>query len=213
MNNKKLLMFFMAMYAITSSAMYKAHCTPFSSSQKELMKTTVYGLIDNAKTSLLVAMFMFTDKEAARKLSLAKARGVHVRVIMDKISLTGKYPMNEFLKEFNVPTLMYSASDSIHHNKYIVVDNYQVWMSSMNWTYAAFHKNGESGVLIKSPEIAQFYTQDFKRIESSIQDLHKKELETKRNFLKDLAMEREKHRKVLQNWKNTKQKTSNKNNS
>jgi len=199
--NYKRLFLVMALQVVALPAMYKVGCKPFSSIQKGFMKETVYGLIDKSHKALLVAMFMFTDKEAARKLALARARGVQVEVIMDNVSVRGNCSINEFLKKFHVPVFVYKSSDGIHHNKYMVVDNNKVWISSMNWTNAAFHKNSESGVLICSKPIAMFYRKDFKHTTSIIKRQQEKDLESKKKFLKALVVERKKHQASLLAWK------------
>ncbi len=104
-------------YVFTFS-MYHAYCTPFASLQRKEMKAVFYNLIDTSKNSLLVSIFTIVDKEVARKLALAKARGVRVKVVMDAASDRHGYGIRELLEEFKVPTLVYKTSCGINHNKY-----------------------------------------------------------------------------------------------
>ncbi|MFA5999328.1 MAG: phospholipase D-like domain-containing protein [Candidatus Babeliales bacterium] len=205
MSIKKIMFLLALLFDITVLSMpFKARCAPFSSAQKNLMKETVFDLIDNAKKSLLVSMFTFTDKQAARKLSLAKARGVRVRVVMDHASSSKKYFIKDILEEFDIPTSVYKKSDAINHNKYVVVDDNKVWMSSMNWTDAAYHRNCESGILLYSRAIASFYEKDFKHTETLIKHQYKNEIAERKKFLKEMAAERKKHKDALAKIKSSK---------
>ncbi|OGB85930.1 hypothetical protein A3J41_01835 [candidate division TM6 bacterium RIFCSPHIGHO2_12_FULL_38_8] len=150
MEFKKILFFIILIQVSTVLCMYRAYrarVMPFASVQKGAMKEVFYDLIDQAKTSLLVSVFTFADKEVARKLALAKARGVKVKVIMDSSSDRGSYSVKELLEEFDVPTLVYKASEGINHNKYVIADGNKSWISSMNFTNPAYSKNRESAVL------------------------------------------------------------------
>jgi len=182
-------------------SMYRARCTPFASLQRKEMKESFYHMIDSATISLCASIFTFLDKEAARKLALAQARGVKVQVIMDGSSDRGAYGIRKFLEKFNVPISVYSASNSINHNKYLIVDGKKSWISSMNFTNPAYDRNRESAVLIYSRSIAKFYKKDFQETYKLIQEQAKKEQLKKIKFEKDLALERKKHEERMRLWK------------
>ncbi|MCX5923872.1 MAG: phospholipase D-like domain-containing protein [Candidatus Dependentiae bacterium] len=197
MNIKNFIFLAVISHVATLPAMFKARCSPFSSAQKNEMREAVYDLIDGAKKSLLVSMFTFTDKQAARKLSLAKARGVDVRVIIDHVSSGKKYLIKDMLEEFEVSILVFNKSNAMNHNKYVVADNDKTWISSMNWTDSAYHKNCESGVLLYSKAVASFYANDFKHTQKLIKNQREHENNERKECLRLLSIERKKYKEAL----------------
>jgi phosphatidylserine/phosphatidylglycerophosphate/cardiolipin synthase-like enzyme len=198
----KILLMVILVFAGNVEAMYRARCIPFSSMDRVAMKQKFYDLLDNSKATLLVSIFTFVDKEVARKLALARARGVKVKVVMDNSSVRGLYGIKDLLEEFDVPTLIYKSSDSINHNKYVIADGEKSWISSMNFTKPAYTKNRESAVLVDSRAVARFYTKDFKETCKAIVLQNEKERVKKAKFEKDLAMERKKHLEQMRAWRN-----------
>ncbi|MBP6892225.1 phospholipase D family protein [Candidatus Babeliales bacterium] len=182
-------------------SMYRANCTPFASVQRKKMKSVFYGLIDTAKVSIFVSIFTIVDKEVARKLALAKARGVKVKVIMDAASDRNGYGIKELLEEFKIPTLIYKTSCGINHNKYLIVDDKKSWISSMNFTNPAYDKNRESAVLIYSQPVATFFKTDFQEICKKIQEQVRLERLNKRKIEEELALEKQKHQERMRSWR------------
>lgn len=206
MITKKFIFIALIAHVVVLSATFKARCIPFSSTIKGAMKSKVYDLIDTSQKSLLVSMFTFTDNEAARKLALAKARGVKVQVIMDQSSSGTKYLIKNILEQCNVPTYIFKKSNAINHNKYMIVDGKKVWVSSMNWTDAAYHRNCETGVLLYSRAIASYYAIDFMQTATDIKRLKLYEIDERKKISKALAYERKKHQKALAELKDFKKK-------
>lgn len=208
MTFKKQIFFvtFLLQHVFTFS-MYRAYCKPFASLHRKEMKAAFYNLIDTAKVSILVSIFTMVDKEVARKLALAKARGVKVKVIMDAASDRNGYGIKELLEEFKIPTLIYKTSCGINHNKYLIIDGNKSWVSSMNFTNPAYDKNRESAILVCSQPIANYFKKDFQETSKKIQEQMKLEQLKRKNFEKELALERKKHQERMRCWRATQQRT------
>jgi phosphatidylserine/phosphatidylglycerophosphate/cardiolipin synthase-like enzyme len=119
--------------------------------------------IDGAKAEILVQAYSFSAKPLISALGRAKARGVKVRVILDKAderkpdSAGSRLIAKRILPQ--VDTGVASA-----HNKVMVIDRDTVITGSFNFTTAAQKKNAENVLLIKGhPKIAAAYTKNWER--------------------------------------------------
>ena len=74
-----------------SSATYEVAFSPSKQSEDAILR-----FIMEAKKSVHVAAYSFTSKEIAQALLDAKARGVDVRVVVDKSQASGKYSEDHF---------------------------------------------------------------------------------------------------------------------
>jgi phosphatidylserine/phosphatidylglycerophosphate/cardiolipin synthase-like enzyme len=119
--------------------------------------------IDGARAEILVQAYSFSAKPLIGALGRAKARGVKVRVILDKAdehkpdSAGPRLIAKRILPQ--VDTGVASA-----HNKVMVIDRDTVITGSFNFTVAAQKKNAENVLLIKGhPNIAAAYAKNWER--------------------------------------------------
>lgn len=117
--------------------------------------------IDGAKKQILVQAYGFTSPAIIRALGAAKARGVDVEVILDKINKSSRYGGVTYLKNHNIPVWI-DDSVAIAHNKVMVIDDDSVISGSFNFTQAAQVKNAENILLIThAPALARIYAKDW----------------------------------------------------
>ncbi len=173
------------------SKLYKSRVRPFSSMYPFAMQNEFYKFIDQSEEKLLVAIFTFCDKQAARKLVLAQARGVDVRIVMQQPVNTS--PVLRMLKSFKIPTAVFKSNSAgaIMHNKYMVSDGKRVWLGSMNFTDPAYKINFESAVTLHSYALAQYFSKDFKVIEQRIRQQQKAEQVRINQFRANMRKERD----------------------
>ena len=115
------------------------------------LQARMASLIDGAKTSLDIHMYLWTVKDLANRVVSAKQRGVAVRVILD-----GDSPGNDAVEpiftaggvDWKNATSLYSYS----HAKYLIVDKQQVAIMSMNFNVDAMLNERNYGVIDKDPE-------------------------------------------------------------
>ena len=116
----------------------------------------VVKTINNAKQSIKVAAYSFTSKPIAHALLSAKRRGVDVKVVMDEES-NRKYTAGTYLANQGVEVRI-DGHETIHHNKFIVVDGKTVELGSFNYSDAAEKKNAENVLVVhNNPQLAQKY--------------------------------------------------------
>jgi hypothetical protein len=144
--------------------------------------------IDKAQTSIVAAVYMFTlfperqdalTTHLAGALVAAKKRGCAVRIILDNggndgaLDPSGVNANNRMAYQYlsslgldmcfaDVPT------STVMHGKTIVIDSSVVFVGSQNWSEAAFSKNIEMGVVVRSAEVAKKALSDIARIPTMV---------------------------------------------
>ncbi len=121
----------------------------------------IVSQIKATQSEILVQAYSFTSASIAAALRDAHRRGVHVEIILDKSQKRGKYTSATFLANAGIPTYI-DASHAIAHNKIIIIDRAIVITGSFNFTQAAEEKNAENLLIIKSPEMAKVYIENWR---------------------------------------------------
>lgn len=102
--------------------------------------------IDQAKHSIDLAMYLFTDEKIALALKHAAARGVKVHVLLEYAPY--KFDSaNYWLKNYwHGSTILLhwapAASSGLNflHEKMILIDHHQAWIMTFNFVYSSFSK-------------------------------------------------------------------------
>ena len=98
----------------------------------------------------------------ARALADAAARGVHVRVVLDKSQPSAQGNQIAVLRAAKIPVWIDHAH-AIAHNKVVLVDGRLVETGSFNFTAAAEDSNAENALLIDDPQLEAIYAAEFER--------------------------------------------------
>jgi phosphatidylserine/phosphatidylglycerophosphate/cardiolipin synthase-like enzyme len=123
--------------------------------QKAIIKN-----INQAETSINIAMYTFTDKEILLSLINAQNRGVKVRVYLDRSQIGSTYSISRLLVQKGIKVRI-SSNNYIMHNKFAIIDNRILLSGSYNWTFAANNKNEENLMVIDDPEIIEIFQNQF----------------------------------------------------
>lgn len=123
--------------------------------------------LQEAKSSINVAMLTFTRNDLAQILINKKNAGEKVRVILDNNTDTGTDFF--YLKNNGVDILLKgNAVTGLLHHKYAVIDGDDISLDqtvitgSHNYSSAAENYNNENTIIINSNRIANLYLQEFK---------------------------------------------------
>jgi len=108
-------------------------------------------LIDSAKTTLDVQMYLFTVTALANKITAAKARGVTVRVILDPDE-AGNANVTPIFTSGGVTWKNASPVYTFSHAKYLIIDRTEVVIMSMNFNIDAMNNERNYGMVDKDPE-------------------------------------------------------------
>ncbi|MBC7472653.1 MAG: DUF1669 domain-containing protein, partial [Candidatus Sericytochromatia bacterium] len=130
----------------------------------------LYSLIASAKTSIDAAIFDIDDPDATNAFIEAKKRGVTIRIVTDgdnlkdKTDPTKQRAATESLKSAGIPVHDDGNRGAFMHDKFIIVDNKWVWTGSYNLTTNAMFRDNNNVVMVNSPELAQNFNAEFKRL-------------------------------------------------
>lgn len=116
--------------------------TPSAECEQGIIK-----LIDEADSSVDVAVYSITNDNLVKALQRAQNRGVKLRILTDRLQAAGKYSkVPEMYKSgLNVRV---NTVNKIEHNKFAVFDGEKVVTGSYNWTTSATRNNSENCLFI-----------------------------------------------------------------
>jgi phosphatidylserine/phosphatidylglycerophosphate/cardiolipin synthase-like enzyme len=117
--------------------------------------------LKRGRRDIWVQAYSFTSKPIAQALIDAKARGVHVEILLDKSNEQETYTeLGHLLTEGLMPHI--DAQHAIAHNKIIIIDRRTLITGSFNFTHQAEVENAENVLIIKGqPELLQSYCRSF----------------------------------------------------
>ena len=116
--------------------------------------------LDGAKSEILVQAYSFTSTPIAEALLAAHKRGVRVVAILDKSQRAARNTSAAFLADAGIPTYV-DNSHAIAHNKIIIIDRSIVITGSFNFTKAAEERNAENLLILRSPQLAGIYVENW----------------------------------------------------
>ena len=125
-------------------------------------------LIDQAQRSIYIAAFEFNLDAIAQALIAAKERGVFVKWVTDDkhgIEADSEEGHGQFaqLKQAGIE-VRDDGRSGLMHNKFIIIDNEIVWTGSTNLTTNGIQRNNNNVIVMRSPEVAAIYKQEFKEM-------------------------------------------------
>jgi phosphatidylserine/phosphatidylglycerophosphate/cardiolipin synthase-like enzyme len=109
------------------------------------------ALIDGAKSTLDVQMYLFTVDALANKLIAAKNRGVAVRLLLDP-DHEGNLNVEPALTSGGVNWKKAPSLYTFSHAKYMIVDKAQAVIMSMNWNVDAMRNERNYGLVDRDIE-------------------------------------------------------------
>jgi len=117
--------------------------------------------LDGAQRCVDVAMHSFSLERVSEALLRARDRQVALRVVMESDSMDWEIPQR--LKETGIPILG-DRRETLMHNKFMVVDDTEVWSGSLNWTKQGAYQDHNNLIRIRSPYLAKNYTLEFEEM-------------------------------------------------
>jgi phosphatidylserine/phosphatidylglycerophosphate/cardiolipin synthase-like enzyme len=117
--------------------------------------------IDTARLSIDVATYSFSLNSIRNALLRAHDRGVTVRVVMESTNMDRSDP--QILIEAGIPVIG-DNRDGLMHDKFIVIDQSEVWMGSMNFTDGGAYEDNNNLMRIHSTKMAENYIREFEEM-------------------------------------------------
>jgi len=117
--------------------------------------------IDAAKLSVDVAVYSLSLNSVRDALLNAHDRGVQVRMVMESDNLDRSDPQK--LLEAGIPILG-DRREGLMHNKFVVIDNSEVWTGSTNFTDSGAYDDNNNMIRIRSVKLAENFTKEFEEM-------------------------------------------------
>ncbi len=118
-----------------------------------------------ARHRILIQAYGFTDRRILAALGRAKARGVEVKVILDKTDTQwyeGHGPVASVISAMQI-SVWIDTSVNIAHNKVMIIDDTGLITGSYNFTYAAAYDNAENLLYIRNaPALVKAYINNWR---------------------------------------------------
>jgi phosphatidylserine/phosphatidylglycerophosphate/cardiolipin synthase-like enzyme len=108
----------------------------------------IVAAIDEAERSLRVQAYQLTSAPIVAAIAAAQARGVDVRVILDRSQTQGRHPAAAALADAGVPVLV-DRRPAIAHSKVLIIDDRIVVTGSFNFSRAAQLRNAENVLIVR----------------------------------------------------------------
>lgn len=140
----------------------------------------IIHLIDHAKYSIDLAMYIFTSHELNNSIRRARERGVRVRIIVDKNMVHSTSSKIIELDANDIPVRYHPTSTYLMHHKFCVFDgpvrvkavskkNIQdldshLLTGSTNWTNDGFSTNWENILITSNLKLVKEFENEYQRI-------------------------------------------------
>lgn len=135
------------------------------------LQGSAYELLNNAKKSILIISFTFSDPEVIRIVNQKASEGVDVQLIIDRNHLPFSGQLHPSIK---IGTRL-DGEGHLHH-KILVTDHEYIWLGSANFTQSAFTSSKNLTIAFFSPEIGTQLHQEALDIASSTPRVNAKPL-------------------------------------
>lgn len=117
--------------------------------------------LDSARLTLDVAVYSLSLNSVRDAVIRAHKRGVRVRMVMESDNLDRADP--QILKEAGIPVLG-DRREGLMHNKFVVIDGYEVWTGSANFTDSGAYEDNNFILRIRSTKMAENFTKEFEEM-------------------------------------------------
>lgn len=129
------------------------------------METALLSLINNANTTIDIALYGLNRLSVINALIAAHNRGVAVRVVGDDDAATNEYSsFYQMLTDAGITIVTDTSASQIQHNKFLVVDGSVLWTGSTNYTDTGFSLNSNNSLVITDTVLANVYTTEFEEM-------------------------------------------------
>ncbi len=117
--------------------------------------------IDQARISVDVAIFDLNLWSIRDALISAHRRGVDVRMVTDSDNMDEQEVQE--IKETGIEVLG-DRHESLMHDKFVVIDRFEVWTGSMNFTTGGGYTDNNNLIRLRSSKLAEDYTHEFEQM-------------------------------------------------
>jgi len=136
-------------------------------SDRDRVADRIIAAINQTRRTLDIAIYSLTEPDITAAIQAAWRRGVKIRMVTDEGQSFDRHSEVRYLRRSGVPVRLsggFRGQRSLMHDKFAIFDGIMVETGSFNWTTSATSYNFENAILIRDPEIAARYEQEFEHI-------------------------------------------------
>jgi phosphatidylserine/phosphatidylglycerophosphate/cardiolipin synthase-like enzyme len=134
---------------------------PAASSYRGGVDEMLVAAIAQAQAAVDLAVYDLNLWSLRDALIAAHRRGVTVRMVTESDNLDE--PEMQQLREAGIEVLG-DRREGLMHNKFVIIDRWEVWTGSTNFTTSGVYRNDNNLVRIRSSRLAQDYTAEFEEM-------------------------------------------------
>lgn len=121
----------------------------------------IIKIINEATTSIDIAIFDLTLQDIRLALEKVKTRGVKIRIIADSRQAKGPHSVVQSLIDAGFAVKMrHGRGRGIMHNKFAIFDKKILFTGSYNWTESAERNNYENALFVSDGNIIKRYQKE-----------------------------------------------------
>lgn len=120
--------------------------------------------IDASRRTIDIALYNFTAAELAEVLYAAKARGVQIRIQVDREKAEEGFVIRGLRRRGLAMRALGVPEQSLMHHKFAIFDDHLVATGSYNWTQSAERANYENLLVLDDPEVIGRFQREFTRL-------------------------------------------------
>lgn len=135
--------------------------SPLASQETGGIDAPLVKAIDTAKLTVDIAVYSLSLNSVRDALIRAHKRGVRVRMVMESDNMDRTDP--QILKDAGIPILG-DRREGLMHNKFVVIDNSEVWTGSTNFTDSGAYADNNNMIRIRSVKVAENFTKEFEEM-------------------------------------------------
>lgn len=117
--------------------------------------------IDQARSTIDIAVFQLDNEVITEALANAHERGVQVRIVADdEYGLEDDESTLIELEALGIPIVIDNRS-ALMHNKFVIIDGIVVWTGSLNFTMNGVYRNNNNLIRLRSRAAVQLFQSEF----------------------------------------------------
>lgn len=132
----------------------------YFSPKDKAITTQIIPIINGAQKYIYIPSFLITHKGLTESLIAASKRGVSVRIILDATNTHTSSSKMKALRSAGIQVKTETLAGKLH-SKSIIIDDLYTLIGSMNFSRSGEGINDENLVIIKNPQITEFYRNFF----------------------------------------------------
>ncbi|KAL8175355.1 UNVERIFIED_CONTAM: Mitochondrial cardiolipin hydrolase [Gekko kuhli] len=121
------------------------------------------GRLLDARRSLELCLFAFSNPQLCRAVLVLHRRGVRIRVVTDADYMALRGSQIGILRRAGIQVRHDQDSGYMHH-KFAIIDERLLLTGSLNWTTQAIQQNRENVLILEDAEYVKLFLEEFEKI-------------------------------------------------